>query len=179
MTPLAPTLTTDRLTLRPHVMDDFAPLYDLFASDRAKYMGGPVATQEMWYWIASEVGSWSLQGFGSWGVERNSDGAFMGQVGINKPHHFPEVELGWVLLAPFEGQGYAFEAASTARNWYWTNTDADTLVSYITPGNARSIALAQKLGATLDANAALPTGEDRDETIVFRHAKNHIERMGA
>lgn len=179
MTPLAPTLTTDRLTLRAHVMTDFAPLYDLFASDRAQFMGGPVAAQEMWYWIASEVGSWQLMGFGSWGVERNSDGAFIGQVGINKPHHFPEVELGWVLLAPFEGHGYAFEAASAARDWYWANADADTLVSYITPGNTRSKTLAQKLGAAQDASAALPTGESRDETTVFRHPKTHTERMGA
>lgn len=171
MTPLAPTLTTDRLTLRAHVMADFAPLYALFASDRARYMGGPVSAKDMWYWIASEVGSWPLQGFGSWAIERTNDGAFMGQVGINKPHHFPETELGWVLLAPFEGHGYAQEAASTARDWYWSNTNADTLVSYVTPGNTRSETLAARLGAALDETAKRPTGETRTETAVYRHIR--------
>lgn len=173
----APTLTTERLTLRAHVMADFAPLYDLFASERARYMGGPVPAKEMWYWIASEVGSWSLMGFGSWGIERRSDGAFLGQVGINKPHHFPEVELGWVLLEPFEGKGYAHEAARAARNWYWDQDRATTLVSYITPGNTRSKALAERLGAQADATAALPTGETQDDTTVFRHpAPSLIEK---
>ncbi|WP_299722803.1 GNAT family N-acetyltransferase [uncultured Tateyamaria sp.] len=168
---LAPTLTTERLTLRAHVMSDFAPLYALFATDRAKYMGGPVPAKEMWYWIAAEVGSWPLQGFGSWGVERREDGAFIGQVGINKPHHFPEPELGWVLLDAFEGHGYAREAAQAARDWYWANTDAQSVVSYITPGNTRSEALAIRLGARLDASAARPEGENAEETAVYRHRR--------
>lgn len=171
MIPIAPTLTTDRLTLRAHVMDDFAPLYDLFASNRAIYMGGPVAAKEMWYSIAAEVGSWQLKGFGSWGVVRNSDGAFMGQIGINQPHHFPEPELGWVLLEEFEGHGYAAEAAARARDWYWDNTDAQSVVSYITPGNTRSEALATKLGATRDPDAPLPEGETPAETAVYRHGR--------
>ena len=166
-----PTLTTDRLTLRAHIMDDFAPLYDLFATDRAQYMGGPVAAKQMWYWIAAEVGSWQLKGFGSWGIIRNSDGAFMGQVGINQPHHFPEPELGWVLLQDFEGHGYAAEAATRARDWYWATFDTDTLVSYITPGNTRSEALAARLGAAPDETGPRPTGEGASETTVYRHRR--------
>lgn len=152
-------------------MDDFAPLYDLFASDRAHYMGGPVDAKQMWYWIAAEVGSWQLKGFGSWGIERNSDGAFMGQIGINQPHHFPEPELGWVLLEDYEGHGYAAEAATRARDWYWANTEAQSVVSYITPGNTRSEALATKLGAARDPDAALPEGEMPAETAVYRHRR--------
>ena len=171
MTPVAPILRSDRLTLRAHVMSDFAPLYALFATDRAQYMGGPVAARQMWYWIAAEVGSWQLKGFGSWGVERNSDGAFMGQIGINQPHHFPEPELGWVLLEEFEGHGYAAEAATLARDWYWANTSADSIVSYITPANTRSVALARKLGATHDTSAPLPEGETPADTAVYRHGR--------
>ncbi|WP_299876391.1 GNAT family N-acetyltransferase [uncultured Sulfitobacter sp.] len=166
----APTLTTDRLTLRPHVMADFAPLYALFGSARARFMDGPFSPKQMWYWIASEVGSWSLQGFGSWGIERRSDGAFMGQLGINKPHHFPEVEMGWVLLEDFEGQGYAAEAARAGLDWAWANGH-DTLVSYIDRQNTRSIALATKLGAVQDPNAALPDGDTHSDTFVYRHRR--------
>ncbi|WP_299652328.1 GNAT family N-acetyltransferase [uncultured Tateyamaria sp.] len=169
--PIAPTLTTDRLTLRAHMMSDFDPLYALFATDRAQYMGGPVEAKQMWYWIAAEVGSWQLKGFGSWGVTRTDDGAFIGQVGINQPHHFPEPELGWVLLQDFEGKGYAAEAAAAARDWYWSNTDAQSVVSYITPGNSRSEALASRLGAVLDAEAPLPAGETQADTVVYRHGR--------
>lgn len=152
-------------------MADFDPMYALFASDRAQYMGGPVDAKKMWYWMASEVGSWSLKGFGSWGIERTSDSAFLGQVGINQPHHFPEPEIGWVLLEQAEGHGYAFEAAQAALNWWWGSTPNTTLVSYITPGNTRSEALATRLGATPDPDGPWPTGEDAQETTVYRHRR--------
>lgn len=164
----APTLTTDRLMLRPHVLADFAPLYALFGSARARFMDGPYTPKQMWYWIASEVGSWSLQGFGSWGIERRSDGAFIGQLGINKPHHFPEVEMGWVLLEDYEGHGYAREAATAGLAWAW-DQGHDTLVSYIDQNNTRSIALATKLGAVQDPTAPLPEGDTHDDTFVYRH----------
>ena len=115
-------------------------------------MGGPVSHQELWCWIASETVSWDWLGFGSWAVEL--DGALIGQVGINKPPHFPEVELGWCILPQYIGQGYAFEAASAARDWGFAEGGLTTLVSYIDPQNQRSIALAQRLGAELDADAA-------------------------
>jgi RimJ/RimL family protein N-acetyltransferase len=163
-----PTVETDRLRMRPHVMSDFEPLYELFGSSRARFMDGPFSPKQMWYWISSEVGSWTLQGFGSWGIERRSDGAFMGQLGINKPYHFPEKEIGWVLLQDFEGKGYAHEAAKAALDWAWGN-GCDTLVSYIDQGNERSIALARRLGATQDTSALLPEGETHADTFVYRH----------
>lgn len=131
-------------------------------------MDGPFTAKQMWYWIASEVGSWSLLDFGSWGIERREDKAFVGQVGINKPHHFPETEIGWVLLEDHEGQGYAREAATAALKWAWANGHT-TLVSYIDHNNARSIALAERLGARRDDAAALPEGDKHTDTYVYRH----------
>ncbi|WP_375265977.1 GNAT family N-acetyltransferase [Planktotalea sp.] len=166
----APTIRTERLTLRHHQMSDFAPLGELFASERAIYMGGPIDRQKLWYWVAGEVGSWSLQGFGSWGIETHG-GAFVGQVGINKPSHFPEIELGYLIMPEFEGKGIAFEAAQAARAWAFDALSLETFVSYIDPKNARSIALAERLGASHDAQATLPDGETPDETAVYRHRR--------
>jgi RimJ/RimL family protein N-acetyltransferase len=89
----------------------------------------------------------------------------MGQVGINHGPLFPEKELGWLLYEGFEGQGYAAEAAIAMRDWAWCSLDVPSLVSYCDPGNARSIALAQKLGAVPDPDAV---GQD-PEDLVFRH----------
>lgn len=167
----APTITTDRLTLRHHEMRDIAPLQALFASERSVHMGGPIGPKELWYWVAGEVGSWSLQGFGSWAIELRETGDFVGQVGLNKPSHFPEIELGYLILPAFEGQSIAFEAASAARTWGFDALETETIVSYITPANARSIALAKRLGATHDASAPLPEGETSAETAVYRHRR--------
>lgn len=163
----APTLDTPRLRLRGHVASDLEALCDLFETDRATYMGGPIPRLDAWRWLASEVAMWELIGHGSWGIE-DKHGAFLGQVGLLKPPHFPEVELGWTLLQEAEGKGIAHEAAQAVLNWAWDH-GFDTLVSYITPGNARSIALAERLGATHDARAPLPEGETREQTWVYRH----------
>lgn len=103
------------------------------------------------------------------GVERLEDGAFVGQVALLKPDHFPELELGWMLTSEGEGYGYAFEAAEAARDYAYVEMGRDTLVSYIDPMNTRSIALAERLGATRDDSAARPDGESLEETAVYRH----------
>jgi len=166
----APTIRTERFTLRHHQMSDFAPLGELFASERSIYIGGPIDRQKLWYWVAGEVGSWSLQGFSSWGIETH-DGAFVGQVGVNKPNHFPEVELGYLIMPEFGGQGIAFEAAEAARAWAFETLKIETLVSYIDPKNACSVALGQRLGCVIDPDRSLPDGETTDETVVYRHRR--------
>ena len=165
----APTLHTERLTLRAHTASDLEALCDLFETERSAYMGGPIARKAAWRWIASEVAMWELMGHGSWGIE-TKDGTFLGQIGILKPPHFTEAEIGWTLLEEAEGKGYATEAAKAVLAWGWGN-GFDTLVSYIDPGNARSIALATRLGATRDEDAILPEGETDDETHVYRHRR--------
>ena len=163
----APTLHTERLTLRGHVMADLDALCDLFETDRAAYMGGPIPRKEAWRWIASEVAMWDLMGHGAWGIE-TKNGDFLGQIGILKPPHFPEAEIGWTLLDHAEGKGYASEAAQAVLGWA-KDQGFDTLVSYIDPSNDRSIALATRLGASHDPDATLPQGDTADDTVVYRH----------
>ncbi len=165
----APVLETPRLRLRGHVMADIAPLTALLGSARARFMGGPVSRKDAWLMIASEVGSWSLNGLGSWGIEDRADGTFLGQIAITHPPHFPETEIGWTVLEQAEGQGVAAEAALTALDWAWTVRGLSTLVSYIDPENTRSIKLATKLGAQRDDRAARPDGETVTDTLVYRH----------
>ena len=164
----APVLDTPRLRLRGHEMSDMEPFWAFFQSDRARFVGRPKNRTHLWYGFASEVGSWDLCGHGGWRVEDRA-GTLLGQVAITQPPHFPELELGWMLLDGAEGHGYAQEAATAALNWAWENLGVDSLVSYIDPANARSVALATRLGATPDRAAHLPLGETADETVVYRH----------
>ena len=81
------------------------------------------------------------------------------------PATLPETELGWILLDTFEGRGIACEAATLALAYTRDTIRPASLVSYIDAHNTRSIALAKRLGATLDATA------DRwdDADVVYRH----------
>ena len=166
---LVPTIETQRLRLRGHVESDFGPFADMFASERSRYMHGPLTRRQAWFAFCSDVAQWQLMGHGAWGVERLEDGAFVGQVALGKPPHFPELELGWFVVEGFEGQGYALEAATAARDYAYVEMGRDTLVSYIDPQNDRSIALAERMGATRDDSAERPDGESLDECLVYRH----------
>ena len=63
------------------------------------------------------------------------------------------------------------EAAQLALDYAWAKIQPPSLVSYIDERNARSIALAQRLGAELDPKAR-STFDDED--VVFRHRRPRL-----
>jgi RimJ/RimL family protein N-acetyltransferase len=161
-----PTFTSERLILRPYSYSDFAPLAALYQTPHSRYIDGPRPAHLIWRDFASDVGQWHLLGFGCLSIEEKSTGAFVGQCGLNAPPEYPEREIGWVLLEEFEGKGYAFEAASVMRDFAFKTLGWQTVVSYIDPDNARSIKLAERMGAFLDKDAATPNSEG---CLVYRH----------
>lgn len=166
----APVITTANTRLRPHRMSDFDAFWAFYQTPRAQHLSVPANKSHCWYGFVSDTGSWALNGHGGWAVETH-DGELAGQVAITQPPHFPELEIGWLMLDGFEGRGMAYQAADAARTWAFRSLGIDTLVSYIDPANQRSIALAERLGASHDPKAALPDGETPDETVVFRHPR--------
>jgi RimJ/RimL family protein N-acetyltransferase len=147
-------------------MADFEPLAAIYLSERSRYIGGKQPREKIWREFASNCGVWHLLGFGSLSIEEKATGVLVGQCGLNAPPEYPERELGWVLFDGFEGKGYAFEAATTLRDFAFNTLGWTTVVSYIDPDNARSIKLAERIGAKLDKDAATPNGEG---CLVYRH----------
>lgn len=160
-----PAIETERLLLRPMAFADFPAYRALMMSPRALYMSGPFDLKTAWGMFANDAAQWQFFGHGCLMLERRTDGCVLGQVGINHGPLFPEKELGWLLYEGFEGQGYAFEAALAMKDWAFSVMGLQSLVSYCDPDNARSIALARKLGGVVDAAAPRQDPED----VVFRH----------
>ncbi len=167
MTPVhnIPRLETERLILRAHTRADWPAHSSILMSDRAQYMDGKLDDVGAWSCFASEIASWALDGFGYWTAALKETDEAMAFVGIMKPSVFPEVELGWMTTVAGEGKGYAFEAAAAVRDWGFGDRGLNTLVSYIDHENARSIALAERLGAVRDDAAPKPP----DRPLVYRH----------
>ncbi len=165
----APTLETERLILRANRQEDFEALAKVLGSDHAKFMGGPMTRKDAWQSFCCDIAQWPLLGHGAWAVDRRDTGKFVGQISIIKPPHFPEVEIGWVFFPQAEGRGYAYEAARAALKFAFNSLGLQTLVSYIDTRNTRSIALAERLGATRDVTAKHAYPDDDD--VVFRHPK--------
>ncbi|SEM73680.1 GNAT family N-acetyltransferase [Palleronia pelagia] len=149
-----PTLTTERLTLRQPVMDDFGPFAAYYGSDDAGWVGGPLDDRTAYRWFSAMAGHWTLKGYGWFWVDERASGASVGFVGPHFPPHVDDMEIGWVIYPQAQGRGFGHEAAIAARDWTVKTLGPERLVSYIDPGNAPSKALARKLGATTDGTRA-------------------------
>lgn len=160
-----PVLQTDRLTLRAPRESDAAALEAFGKSERSRFTGGPFDEYGAWRAVMAGVGHWAFKGYGYWSVERRADGAFVGRAGVIKGPDDQEPELAYHFFDGFEGQGYATEAVLAARAHCQGVMGMPPLASFIDPDNARSIALARRVGAVLEGSFL-----DEGKTIqVWRH----------
>ena len=170
--PHIPTLETERLILRAPRMGDAMVWDDFMNSQRAAFIGGPSAGLHVsWRAFAHVDGQWLLRGYGSFIFATKTDpDTPLGMTGPWHPLNWPEREIGWTVWSEAaEGKGYAFEAATRARRYAYDDLGWPTAVSYIDPDNARSIALAERLGCVLDPAAEAPVTDKDDTTLVYRH----------
>ena len=167
---IAPIIETDRLVLREPVLADWPSFAAVMTSDRAQHMGGPYSIAYAWGAFCHGIALWQLFGVGNLSIELREAKHCIGQIEINQGPRFPEPELGWQLDIEAEGKGYAFEAAVAMRDWAFQVRKLETLVSYMGPDNARSIRLAERLGAALDEHARPQDPGD----LVYRHVPGRL-----
>jgi RimJ/RimL family protein N-acetyltransferase len=151
---LATTLTTSRLTLRPHTLDDFDESFAMWSdAEVIRYIGGrPFTREEVWARLLRYAGHWAMLGFGYWVVRDTQSGRFLGEVGFAdyqreiEPPLDGTPEIGWALDPSVHGRGYATEAVRAALAWadaQWPHGDTACIVS---PENQPSLRVAHKCG---------------------------------
>lgn len=161
-------LTTQRLILRKPIASDLEPFTAFATSDRAGFVGGGADKDEghAFRMLGAITGHWELRGYGLFIACERESGRPVASVGPWCPAGWPEPEIGWsVWDERDEGKGYACEAAEAVIAHVFRDLGWTTTVSYIDPDNARSIALAERLGAAPDPGAARPHKGD----LVYRH----------
>lgn len=168
MQSLVPVLGTDRLLLRAPKIDDFDLFAEIAGSGRAAGIGGPMSREAAWSEFMQMTGTWYLRGTGCWTVCYGGRAIGFVQIGFEPGDMEPE--LGFLFDAAFEGRGFAFEAARAVMTHAHETLGMTTLVSYVARDNARSIALALRLGGARDAAAEdLLPDPDRHDTNVYRY----------
>lgn len=170
MTLSIPVIETERLILRAPAAEDLPRLEAFFASERSAYVGGPRDAMACFTSLASRIGHWALRGYGLWHFEEKATGTFMGWAGIIDAPGWHEPELGWSVIEDGEGKGFASEAAIAARGYAARHFGMAHLMSYIAPANARSIAMAIRLGARFEREHSL-MGKS---CHIYRHPKMEI-----
>jgi RimJ/RimL family protein N-acetyltransferase len=169
--PTMPTITTQRLILRPHTVEDYDSFCQLWSDpDVVRYIGGTPSTAEAtWIRLMNRAGMWHYMGFGFLAIEERETGRFVGEAGFHEvrrtmtPSLVGTLETGWVLLPAFHGKGYALEAMTALTGWAQANFAGRDMTAIISPDNAASLRLAAKLGFTEFARA-----QYNGEVVVLR-----------
>lgn len=164
---LVPVLTTGRLILRAPRVEDAALYLAIATGPRGVGLGGPMTVDEAWYDFAAMAGGWMLHGHGGWTIEHRDTGATLGFVILGLEPGDEDPELGYLIDEAQEGRGYATEATLAARDYAFGALGMTRLVSYILKGNERSVALAERLGATLEGEIVYDG--DTVPSLVYRH----------
>jgi RimJ/RimL family protein N-acetyltransferase len=159
-----PVLTTERLTLREPREADFPTMLGFNDSPRNAFVGGTLERRWVWRGLLANIGHWALRGYGFYSVDTKA-GDFVGRIGVIYHDGWDEPELGWHLYDGFEGHGYAHEAALAARADYHARISSQPLISYIDVANAKSEALALRIGAVREKTETDPDGDYH----VYRH----------
>ena len=157
---MIPTVTTERLVLRPFVEADLDAWAEIVADEETtEFIGGTKSREEAWRQIAMYLGHWTLRGYGQWAVEVKRTGRVIGRAGAWFPEGWPELEIGWTLARDVWGEGYATEAGQAAMAWAFESLGLERVASVVDVDNARSRAVAVRLGMSLDYETELFTGE--------------------
>ena len=150
----APKLTTDRLTLRAAVREDYETIVDIWSNPEVvRFIGGRAFTRhESWMRLLRQPGLWQMLGYGYWTVVETETDRMIGQMGFGDFKREISIdvsgipEAGWVLHPDFHGKGFAREAMDAIINWGDRHLNAAQTCAFIDPSNTASILLAEKLG---------------------------------
>ncbi len=169
-------ITTERLLLRPWKRRDRAPFAAMNADPAVMDFPHPLTRRESDAEIDGFTERWRTEGFCFAAVERRSDRAFVGMVGLARGRFDPPlgdcVEIGWRLPVAHQGHGYATEAA---RGWLGHGFGAlglAEIVAFTDAGHARSLAVMRRLGMRPDPTRDfdwpdLPDGDPLRRQVVF------------
>lgn len=158
-----PTLTTDRLMLRPLVMEDLDDLADLHSQESFWHYpyGRGWSRSETESFLERTIDSYRDPGLGVSAVMVAGTGELAGWVGLSIPTFLPEilpaVEVGWRLGEQYRGHGYATEAGAAWIHFGFETLQLDAIVSICQPENIASIAVMRRLGFTLKRETLHPT----------------------
>ncbi len=111
-----------------------------------EYLGGPIPPEM----VLPRLTQWAQSDEIYFAIMRKKDGAFLGVVDI-VPHHEPgRMELSYLFLPQYWGQGYAYDSIRRILAYCREDLHMTQIVSETQKRNTRSCNLLQRLGYTLE-----------------------------
>jgi RimJ/RimL family protein N-acetyltransferase len=143
-------LVTERLRLRRYRADDLEHAYRLTSDPVVmRFYPAPYDRHRVKRMLDNILYSYAHSGYSLLAVERRSDGAYLGQIGLlhwDNVDGREDVEVAYMLTAEAWGHGYATEAARACRDWAFEHLEPDRVVSFIAVANEPSMRVAERNG---------------------------------
>jgi len=108
---------------------------------------------------------WQDHGFGWRSALDKAIGDWLGFVGLNYTEPgtqglgTDEVEIGWWIIRPVWGRGYASEGAAAIRDEAFERIGLDRIIARLQPANVASAHVAQKIGMSFHCDTTGRVGE--------------------
>ena len=115
-------------------------------------MGGVRSLEETDAYLATNLSHWDTHGFGVWLLREKGSGAVVGR-GVLRMQPFNEQEetsVGYALLSPHWGKGYATETARALVEIGFSTLECTSLVAVTLPHNVASQRVLTKTGFTYE-----------------------------
>lgn len=157
-------LETERLAVR-RMNEDDAPFYLAMLSDPdfkqhiadrgVRSVEGALANMR-----DRVFASYDAHGFGMWLVCRRDSGEALGMAGLVKREFLPEVDLGYAFLPAGRGAGFATEVCRGIMDYAASAFGLSRLAAIVSPQNAASIRVLQRLGFSHTGQVRFPDDGD-------------------
>jgi RimJ/RimL family protein N-acetyltransferase len=109
------------------------------------------------YLAEGPIAAYQRHGHGLWVVARKETSQPIGMCGLLKRDQLPDVDLGYAFFPEFWGHGYAHESARATLDWARSRR-LERIVAIVSPGNAASIRLLEKLGFAFESFTTMSPG---------------------
>ena len=127
-------------------IDDLDELVAMHSNPDVERFMGPFGREQAAARLEADARQWNERGHGLFKVVHRADGRFIGRAALKHWPQWDETEVGWVIRREEWGKGFATEAARACADWGFRTLPVPYLTACIQPHNARSIAVAERLG---------------------------------
>jgi RimJ/RimL family protein N-acetyltransferase len=142
-------LDSDRLTVREMCPSDLDDLYHLYKDKSVtRFMEDlfPDPADELQYIHNYIKNVYSYWNFGTWNVYKKDSGELVGRAGFNYRPDYEEPELGFMIGAAYQRQGYAFEVCKAILDYGFNELEFSSVQAMADRENTASVSLLKKLG---------------------------------
>ena len=140
---------TERCIIREMTEEDVAALYEIYADPSiTRYTEGLFADvdREREYTREYIENQYRFFEYGMWLIEDKASGKAIGRAGLSNRAGFQEPELGYVIAAPYQRQGFAYEVCTAILRYARRELAIESVNAFTMGENIASVRLLEKLG---------------------------------